>query len=88
MSLAIVLWTTVAMLFRIRIDRAYIAIGIAMMAFMFSLNVVRLSAMGMFPDWFDFLHFGDGAAVFGWLGLIGAGLLAASGVTHAVARQR
>jgi hypothetical protein len=88
MSLAILLWTTVAMLFKIRIDRGYLLIGLAMVTFMFLLNVVRLSTIGLFPDHFYFLHFGAGADMFGWAGLIGAALLAGAGVTYAAARQR
>lgn len=88
MSLAIVLWTTVAMLLKIRIDRGYLLTGLSMVAFMFALNVARLSTIGMFPDQFQFLHVGEGAALFGWAGLIGAALLAGLGVTHAAVRQR
>jgi hypothetical protein len=75
-SLAIVLWTTAAMVFEIRIDRRYVAIGAAMIAFMFALNIARLAAIGLFPSYFTYLHFGTGAALFGWAGLIGAALLA------------
>jgi hypothetical protein len=88
MSLAIVLWTTAAMLFEIRIDRRYIAVGIAMAAFMFALNIARLATIGFFPNHFNFLHFGTGAALFGWAGLIGAALLAGWGISNAAARQR
>lgn len=87
-SLAIVLWTTAAMLFNIRIDRRYIAIGGAMAAFMFVLNIARLAAIGLFPAYFVFLHYGTGAALFGWAGLIGAALLAGWGVVDAAQRQR
>jgi len=88
MSLAIVLWTTAAMLFDIRIDRRYVALGAAMAGFMFALNIARLAAIGLFPADFNFLHFGAGAALFGWAGLIGAVLLAGWGVANAAARQR
>jgi exosortase/archaeosortase family protein len=88
MSLAIVLWTTAAMLFRIRIDRQYILVGIAMAAAMFALNVVRLSMLGIFPAHFDYLHDGGGAVLFGWVGLIAAAFLAGFGVIRADARQR
>lgn len=87
-SLAIVLWTTAAMLFGIRIDRRYMFIGLAMIGFMFALNIARLSAIGLLPTWFTFLHFGTGAAMFGWAGLIGAAVLAGFGVANASARQR
>jgi hypothetical protein len=87
-SLAIVLWTTAAMLFNIRIDRRYVAIGAAMVVFMFALNIARLASIGLFPAHFTYLHFGTGAALFGWAGLVGAGLLAGWGVASAAARQR
>jgi hypothetical protein len=87
-SLAIVLWTTAAMLFDIRIDRRYVAVGVAMAGFMFALNIARLAAIGLFPADFTYLHFGTGAALFGWAGLIGAALLAGWGVANAAARQR
>jgi hypothetical protein len=87
-SLAIVLWTTAAMLFDIRIDRRYVAVGVAMALFMFALNIARLAAIGLFPSHFTYLHFGTGAALFGWAGLVGAALLAGSGVMNAAARQR
>ncbi len=87
-SLAIVLWTTAAMLFNIRIDRRYVATGIAMILFMFTLNIARLATIGLFPAHFTYLHFGTGAALFGWAGLIGAALLAGQGVIGATERQR
>lgn len=87
-SLAIVLWTTAAMLFGIRIDRQYVMVGIAMAASMFALNIVRLSMLGLFPAHFDYLHYGTGAILFGWVGLITAALLAGFGVIRADARQR
>jgi len=88
MSLAIVLWTTAAMLFNIRVDRQYFAVGVAMATFMFALNIARLATIGLFPAYFTFLHFGTGAALFGWAGLIGAAMLAGWGVLNAAARQR
>lgn len=87
-SLAIVLWTTAAMLFNVRVDRRYVAIGIAMAGFMFALNIARLATIGLFPAYFVFLHYGTGAALFGWAGLIGAALLAGWGVVDAAQRQR
>ena len=87
MSLAIVLWTTAAMVFRIKIDRRYVMTGLAMVVTMFGLNVVRLSILGLFPAYFDFLHTGGGAILFSWAGLIAAALLAGSGVIDAAARQ-
>lgn len=88
MSLAIVLWTTAAMLFDIRIDRRYLLVGVAMAGFMFALNIARLATIGLFPAYFTYWHFGTGAALFGWAGLIGAALLAGWGVASAAARQR
>jgi hypothetical protein len=87
-SLAIVLWTTAAMLFNVRIDRRYVGVGIAMALFMFALNIARLATIGLFPAHFTYLHFGTGAALFGWAGLIGAAFLAGAGVVHAAERQR
>lgn len=86
-SIAIVLWTTAAMLFKIRIDYQYVLAGIAMAASMFALNVVRLSMIGLFPAHFDFLHVGTGATLFAWTGLIVASLIAGLGVVRADARQ-
>jgi exosortase/archaeosortase family protein len=88
MSLAIVLWTTAAMLFRIRVDRRYVMVGMAMVGLMFGLNILRLSIMGLFPANFEFLHVGGGAILFAWTGLIGAALLAGHGIIDATARQR
>ena len=87
-SLAVVLWTTAAVLFRARSDGRYAAYGSSMMALMFMLNIARLCAIALFPASFDFLHIGAGAAMFGWAGLVGAGALAAFGVVDASIRQR
>ena len=87
-SLAIVLWATAAALFAIRVDRHYVLIGAAMVAWMFLLNIVRLAAIGLFPRDFDYLHIGYGAAMFGFAGLIGAAFLVGVGVLHAAKRQR
>lgn len=88
MSLAIVLWSTAAVLFRVRLDARFAAWGLAMAAWMFLVNVARLAAIGLYPADFHFLHEGVGADLFGWAGLLGAGALAAIGVSNAVARQR
>jgi exosortase/archaeosortase family protein len=88
MSLAVVLWTTAAALFNLRIDRGYVGVGAVMVALMFGLNIVRLSSMALFPADFDWLHTGMGADLFGWAGLVGAAVLAAWGVTGAARRQR
>jgi hypothetical protein len=88
MSLAIVLWTAAAALFNVRVDRAYVVIGVAMVAWMFTLNVARLTSIALFPSHFVFLHHGLGATLFGWAGLIGAGFLAGMGVVRAAERQR
>jgi hypothetical protein len=88
MSLAIVLWTTAAALFSVRIDISYAAIGVVMVGWMFALNVARLASIGLFLGQFQFLHVGAGAVLFGWAALIGAGLLAGMGVARAADRQR
>lgn len=88
MSLAIVLWSTAGVLFRVRLDTRFAAWGLAMAAWMFLVNVARLAAIGLYPADFHFLHEGLGADLFGWAGLLGAGALAAIGVSNAVARQR
>ena len=83
MSLALVLWTTSAVIFRLRVDAAYAAWGLAMVALMFTLNIARLAAIGLFPEHFDFLHIGAGAAMFAWAGLLGSCSLAAAGTVLA-----
>ena len=87
-SIAILLWTTAAALFRIRLDRSYLAIGGLMVAWMFVLNIVRLTLLGLFPDHFDFIHVGGGAVLFAWFDLVGAALLCGFGVIRAVERQQ
>jgi hypothetical protein len=87
-SLALVLWTTAAALFRVRFDFRYLAVGALMVAFMFGLNVGRLSTIGLFPGSFTFLHDGAGADLFGWAGIVGAGMISFFGVENAVRRQR
>jgi hypothetical protein len=87
-SMALVLWTTAAALFLVRFDGRYIRCGLAMAAFMFALNIMRLSLIGLFPQSFTFLHDGAGADLFSWAALLGAGFLVFAGVRDAVARQR
>ena len=87
-SLAIVLWTTAAALFQVRVDRSYLLVGAAMVVWMFVLNIARLTSIGLFPAQFEYLHVGGGAEMFGWAGLIGAAALAGFGVIRAVERQQ
>ena len=75
-------------MFKLRIDRGYVAFGAAMVAWMFTLNIGRLASIAFFPRHFTFLHSGEGALLFGWAALIGAGFLAGWGVIRAVDRQR
>lgn len=82
-SLAVLLWTTAAALFKVRINAQYMVVGVAMVALMFSLNIARVAAIGTFPQDYEFLHFGLGGALFAWAGLLGAGLLASLGVLRA-----
>jgi exosortase/archaeosortase family protein len=86
-SLAIVLWCTAVALFELRVDGRMVALGIAMIGLMFGLNIARLCAIGLFPDQFEFIHRGFGAALFGWAGLIGIGILAALGTHDALSRR-
>jgi exosortase/archaeosortase family protein len=88
MSLAVVLWTTAAALFDVRVDRRYVLCGGVMVALMFALNIARLALIGLYPDKFEFLHDGAGADLFSWTGLIAVASVAAWGVTGAVQRQR
>ena len=87
-SLAIVLWATAAALFGLRPDPKYALMGLAMIAWMFVMNIARLVAIGLFPADFSFLHAGGGAVLFGWAGLIGAGILVTVAVIGAAERQR
>lgn len=87
-SLALVLWTTAAVVFRLRIDRRYVAAGALMMAWMFLLNIGRLTLLGVRPQDYQYLHNGTGAALFGWAGLLGVAAIAAFGVLRAADRQR
>jgi len=86
-SMALVLWTTAAALFRVRFDRRYVGCGLAMATFMFALNIMRLSLIGLFPQSFTFLHDGAGSDLFSWAALLGAGLLVFVGIRNAAARQ-
>ena len=88
MSLAILLWVTAAVLFNVRLDRRYAAVGVAMAAWMFGLNIARLAAIALFPSHYHELHAGVWAGLFGWAGLIGVAVIAGMGVANAVARQR
>jgi hypothetical protein len=88
MSLALVLWTTAAALFRLRLDLRYVAFGASMIIFMFSLNIARLSLIGLYPGSFAVLHEGVGAALFRWTALLGAAAIAFVSVDNAIHRQR
>jgi hypothetical protein len=87
-SIAILLWATAAALFKIRLDRRYLGVGALMVVWMFLLNIVRLSLLGLFPQHFDYIHVGGGAVLFAWFDLIGAALLAGFGVIRAAERQQ
>lgn len=80
MSLALVLWTTAAVLFRLQVTARYLAVGIAMVGLMFVLNIARVAAIGLFPQDYEFLHTGAGGGLFAWAGFLGSSLLASIGV--------
>ena len=87
-SLALVLWTTAAVMFRVRVDRGYLGIGALMAAWMFLLNIARLTLIDLRPADYLFLHNGAGAAFFGWTGLIGIAGFSGLGILRAADRQR
>ena len=75
-------------LLELKVDVSLLLICAGMMFLMFSLNIARLSLMGLFPDHFYFLHAGAGGLLFGWFEVIAMALLAGLGVGNAVARPR
>ena len=88
LSLAILLWSSIVALLDLRIDRPLIVAGVAGVAAMFALNIVRLTAIAYFPANFDSLHLGTGATLFSWAGLLLAGLIVGGGAYAAIDRQR
>lgn len=86
-SLALLLWSCVVALLDLAIDRRLILVGVAAMAAMYVLNLARLSAIAVFPTHFEWLHLGTGAALFGWAGLLLAGLVIGAGAYDALARR-
>ena len=86
-SLALLLWSCVVALLDLTIDRRLILVGVAAMAAMYALNLARLSAIALFPTDFEWLHLGTGATLFGWAGLLLAGLIIGAGAYDALARR-
>jgi exosortase/archaeosortase family protein len=88
MSVALLAWVTVTQLFRLRLDKRLALYVLASLTMIFLLNSARLLSMAWFPEYFDFLHVGGGAALFGWTGFILLAGLAGAAVLHIAPRQR
>lgn len=86
-SLALVLWTALVARFVQRITPLLvISLGAAVLATA-ALNLVRIAALARYPAWFDWLHDGTGAVLFGLASLAVSGLLIGCGVIDAARRE-
>lgn len=54
-------------------------VGVLAMAGTAAVNVVRLVAIALYPQDFDYLHTGGGALIFGWAALLVAATIVWSG---------
>lgn len=69
-SLALILWTTVASWFDLAITaRLCIVLALAVAASVL-VNGIRLALIGFNPDEFDYWHVGGGSVIFGWIALL------------------
>jgi exosortase/archaeosortase family protein len=87
MSLALLMWVTVVQLLDLRLSRRVVAGGVLAVLAMLLVNAVRLTTMARLPTYFDMLHTGIGAQLFGWASLILSGIAVAFGVLGATRRS-
>lgn len=87
MSQAVLLWTAVTQMLRLRIDLTLAAFALLAMLGMFLVNAARLTAIAWYPEHFASIHDGAIAEIFSFISLIVAAIVIGAGVLHAHRRQ-
>lgn len=80
MSLAVLLFVVMTQLLRLRFTLPLLLVGAAAAASMAVVNILRLAAMARFPEYFDYIHLGDGGAFFGLASFVAAGAVIGFGI--------
>ena len=88
LSYALLAWVAASQLFAIPLTRRLMAYVLASMVVIFLINSLRLLLMGWYPEHFDYLHVGSGAALFGWSGFLLLALMAGIAVLHLAPRRQ
>jgi exosortase/archaeosortase family protein len=76
MSYALLAWVTVAQLFNMRLDKRLFKYVAGSLFAIFLINSSRLLLVAWYPQYFDYFHGGEGAALFAWGGFIILAILA------------
>lgn len=79
LTFALLLWGTLTQLLGLPITWRLVLVGVLAMAGTAAVNVVRLVAIALYPQDFDYLHTGGGALIFGWAALLVAATIVWSG---------
>lgn len=88
MSYALLAWVAVTQLFQLRFDKRLMGFVMLSLLAIFVLNSARLLLMAWYPAHFEFLHFGSGAAMFGWAGFLLLAIIAGIAVVKLAPRQQ
>jgi exosortase/archaeosortase family protein len=79
MSLVGVLFAVVTQTLNVQLTRPMWLLAFAMILGVMAINAMRLSAMAIYPDHFEFLHTGTGAQIFALGSLVLAGAIILTG---------
>lgn len=79
LTFAVLLWGTVTQLLALPITGRQIMVCVFAMVATAMVNVCRLVTIALFPARFEFLHAGDGGAMFGWASMLVAAAIIGRG---------
>ncbi|MEQ7873353.1 exosortase/archaeosortase family protein [Sphingomonas sp. ASV193] len=88
LSQATILWASLTQMFRTPITRPIVLAGIAAGVAVVATNVVRIAAIVRFPQYYEWLHHGPGATLFGLASLVACGAILCAAILHASQPRR
>lgn len=87
LTFSVLLWGTLTQMLALPITRRLVAVCLVAMAGTGMVNVCRLATIALNPEYYNYLHGGDGGVMFGWASMLVAAAIVGAGA-YVEARRR